>query len=530
MPELQQRQRQHVLPLTRVWARNTSLLVLVLLCWPFYAASAGHGIAARSASRIPLKGLGLPESDRSTWRFWVNRASMRQEAKETAKGGVLTWADGTPLVASNWSASWCAPSGPFGAIRTSAFRPLDGLAKPTMRCHASSTKRCEHAMSTLDWSQSCSTATLRSVLPDDGSLDVTRRRRGGDLTKCGEAWVTLLGDDAYLPGVVTLVHSIRQYSRVPRDVVVLAGPKVSSRVRQYLLRDMCVHVRTYEMDIRPPCSHSLESARGAGRRHCESARSSGVMSKLLAFALTEYCRVAIVDADIFFFDDPEVALWPSKARGGGRKAFYAAPRFRRNHAFFGSHRTFHLTQIHTVLANQQHCTNPTRLFMSIPLRNETVINAIPDIALFSTMMRLIGDATVVKLMARWGFSEQELLNLLYGSCRSRKDAALPLGTWGRLPHDAVPNVASVHPSQALALKIKLARVDAASRGLAAPRRWRRRTYSSASSVVGLHANRAKPWRAGWRTSPNNALLETWFRHYRAAGGARVDRLISSSGA
>ena len=442
----------------------------------------------------------------------------------------MTWADGTPLLASNWSASWCAPSGPFGAIRTSAFRPLDGLAKPTMRCHASSTKRCEHAMSTLDWSQSCSTATLRSVLPDDGSLDVTRRRRGGDLTKCGEAWVTLLGDDAYLPGVVTLVHSIRQYSQVPRDVVVLAGPKVSSRVRQYLLRDMCVHVRTYEMDIRPPCSHSLESARGAGRRHCESARSSGVMSKLLAFALTEYCRVAIVDADIFFFDDPEVALWPSKARGGGRKAFYAAPRFRRNHAFFGSHRTFHLTQIHTVHANQQHCTNPTRLFMSIPLRNETVINAIPDIALFSTMMRLIGDATVVKLMARWGFSEQELLNLLYGSCRSRKDAALPLGTWGRLPHDAVPNVASVHPSQALALKIKLARVDAASRGLAAPRRWRRRTYSSASSVVGLHANRAKPWRAGWRTSPNNALLETWFRHYRAAGGARVDRLISSSGA
>ena len=66
MPVLAPATTRRVLPLPRVWARNTSLLVLVLLClcWPFYAASAGRGIAARSASRIPLKGLGLPESDR----------------------------------------------------------------------------------------------------------------------------------------------------------------------------------------------------------------------------------------------------------------------------------------------------------------------------------------------------------------------------------------------------------------------------------------------------------------------------------
>ena len=66
-------------------------------------------------------------------------------------------------------------------------------------------------------------------------------RGSGGPTGCSEAFLTVMGDDGFLPGVLLLLHTVRKYAQVDRDFIVLVSTQVTDDVIERLLSE-CVRV------------------------------------------------------------------------------------------------------------------------------------------------------------------------------------------------------------------------------------------------------------------------------------------------
>lgn len=119
------------------------------------------------------------------------------------------------------------------------------------------------------------------------------------------AWATLLTSEHLLPGLVVFAHSllVSQSSRYP--LVIMATSKLSPRARAILFT-MLPTGRIIIRDIEPIYPSSVATG-------LAYARFNEVWTKLRAFELTEYERIALVDSDMLvrrnmdeLFEDPYV--------------------------------------------------------------------------------------------------------------------------------------------------------------------------------------------------------------------------------
>ncbi|SPO28123.1 related to galactinol synthase [Ustilago trichophora] len=130
-------------------------------------------------------------------------------------------------------------------------------------------------------------------------------------TSC--AWATLLTSEHLLPGLVVFAHSllVEHASRYP--LVIMATSKLSSRART-ILSNMLPSGKLVIRDIEPIYPASVATG-------LAYARFNEVWTKLRAFELVEYQRVALVDSDMLvrknmdeLFTDPYV-FGGNKAEG-----------------------------------------------------------------------------------------------------------------------------------------------------------------------------------------------------------------------
>lgn len=105
------------------------------------------------------------------------------------------------------------------------------------------------------------------------------------------AWVTLLTQPGYLRGVETLQRSLRA-SGSPWPLVVMVTPAIDDQMRQHLQTRGC---RVQEVPVIGPDPALVH--RYANERFAE------VWSKLAVWRLTEYQRVAFLDADMLVINN-----------------------------------------------------------------------------------------------------------------------------------------------------------------------------------------------------------------------------------
>ena len=104
------------------------------------------------------------------------------------------------------------------------------------------------------------------------------------------AWATLLTSEHLLPGLVVFAHSLLVQHASAHPLVIMATSKLSARARS-ILSTMLPSGRIVVRDIEP--IYPTSSATGLAY-----ARFNEVWTKLRAFELTEYDRVALVDSDM----------------------------------------------------------------------------------------------------------------------------------------------------------------------------------------------------------------------------------------
>ncbi len=100
------------------------------------------------------------------------------------------------------------------------------------------------------------------------------------------AWVTLLTQSAYLPGIEALHRSLRA-SGSPWPLVVMVTAAIDEPSRQQLQQAGCRVVKVPDIGPDPALAH-----------HYANARFAEVWSKLAVWTLTDYQRVAFLDADM----------------------------------------------------------------------------------------------------------------------------------------------------------------------------------------------------------------------------------------
>lgn len=100
------------------------------------------------------------------------------------------------------------------------------------------------------------------------------------------AWVTLLTQPGYVPGVEALRHSL-QKSGSPWPLVVMVTPGIEAATRRSLSDAGCVVREVPILGPDPALAHRYANARFAE-----------VWSKLAVWTLEEYQRVAFLDADM----------------------------------------------------------------------------------------------------------------------------------------------------------------------------------------------------------------------------------------
>ncbi|WLI78706.1 glycosyltransferase family 8 protein [Kosakonia sp. H02] len=100
------------------------------------------------------------------------------------------------------------------------------------------------------------------------------------------AWVTLLTQPEYVPGVEALQRSLRKCGS-PWPLVVMVTEKINAATRQHLRAQACEVREVPVVGPNPALVHRYANARFAE-----------VWSKLAVWTLTEYQRVAFLDADM----------------------------------------------------------------------------------------------------------------------------------------------------------------------------------------------------------------------------------------
>jgi hypothetical protein len=63
----------------------------------------------------------------------------------------------------------------------------------------------------------------------------------GGPTACQEAYLTVMGDDGFLAGVLILLHTVRKYAYVDRDFVVIISTAVTEKTIERL-QEECVRI------------------------------------------------------------------------------------------------------------------------------------------------------------------------------------------------------------------------------------------------------------------------------------------------
>ena len=63
----------------------------------------------------------------------------------------------------------------------------------------------------------------------------------GGPTGCREAYLTVMGDDGFLAGVLILLHTVRKYAYIDRDFVVIVSTAVTQPIIERL-QEECVRV------------------------------------------------------------------------------------------------------------------------------------------------------------------------------------------------------------------------------------------------------------------------------------------------
>lgn len=128
------------------------------------------------------------------------------------------------------------------------------------------------------------------------------------------AWATLLTSEHLLPGVVVFAHSLLVQHSSAYPLVIMATSKLSDRARN-ILATMLPAGRVVVRDIEP----IYPSSAATGLAY---TRFNEVWTKLRAFELVEYERVALVDSDMLvrhnmdhLFSDPYVFGDQGKGKG-----------------------------------------------------------------------------------------------------------------------------------------------------------------------------------------------------------------------
>ena len=127
----------------------------------------------------------------------------------------------------------------------------------------------------------------------------------GDSPQPRCAWATLLTSEHLLPGLIVFAHSLLVQHSSAYPLVIMATSKLSPRARN-ILSTMLPSNRIIIRDISPIYPSSIATG-------LAYARFNEVWTKLRAFELTEYDRVALVDSDMLvrhnmdeLFSDPYV--------------------------------------------------------------------------------------------------------------------------------------------------------------------------------------------------------------------------------
>uniref|UniRef100_A0A7S0WQN2 Hexosyltransferase n=1 Tax=Pyramimonas obovata TaxID=1411642 RepID=A0A7S0WQN2_9CHLO len=114
----------------------------------------------------------------------------------------------------------------------------------------------------------------------------------GGPTGCREAYLTVMGDDGFLAGVLILLHTVRKYAYVDRDFVVIVSTAVTQPIIERL-QEECVRV----IQVDPFYQNEL-----AQQLVAKSARyKSGYwVIKMFVWRLEEYSKLVYIDGDVYF--------------------------------------------------------------------------------------------------------------------------------------------------------------------------------------------------------------------------------------
>eukprot|EP00238_Polyblepharides_amylifera_P012658 CAMPEP_0196585946 /NCGR_PEP_ID=MMETSP1081-20130531/52636_1 /TAXON_ID=36882 /ORGANISM="Pyramimonas amylifera, Strain CCMP720" /LENGTH=309 /DNA_ID=CAMNT_0041907661 /DNA_START=458 /DNA_END=1387 /DNA_ORIENTATION=- len=114
----------------------------------------------------------------------------------------------------------------------------------------------------------------------------------GGPTGCREAFLTVMGDDGFLAGVLILLHTVRKYATVDRDFIVVVSTEVTEPIIERLLQE-CVRVIQLDPFYKNELARQLVS-------RSERYRSGYWVIKMYVWRLEEYSKLVYIDGDVYF--------------------------------------------------------------------------------------------------------------------------------------------------------------------------------------------------------------------------------------
>eukprot|EP00976_Prorocentrum_cordatum_P105716 1194313-Prorocentrum_minimum.AAC.1 len=135
----------------------------------------------------------------------------------------------------------------------------------------------------------------------------------GGPTGCREAYLTVMGDDGFLAGVLILLHTVRRYAYIDRDFVVIVSTAVTQPTIERL-QEECVRrsqlCRTRELVSSVEFDLTACKILAAGFDRNELAqqlvaksaryRSGYWVIKMFVWRLEEYSKLVYIDGDVYF--------------------------------------------------------------------------------------------------------------------------------------------------------------------------------------------------------------------------------------
>lgn len=150
------------------------------------------------------------------------------------------------------------------------------------------------------------------------------------MTDSSRAWVTLLTRSSYLPGVITLAHSLSTHKTVYPLIVLITPSLPSSSLRALELEshhNPLLRIHPVEPLLPPPLPAEKPALNGVVPEEARTPPTASVASrfedtwtKLRAFSLTHLSTAVFLDADITIYKNMDEAFdipLPNDGGGGG---------------------------------------------------------------------------------------------------------------------------------------------------------------------------------------------------------------------